>query len=104
VVIHSDDRLEFVACWGHARRKIVEATTYKPECELLLGMIQAMKLGDKRRLLLLGYGNFRQDHVQMHALLGQLSVSHSYRDGPHRSHNWHSVWVSEAVERLLGDQ
>jgi transposase len=42
VVIHSDDRLEFVACWGHARRKIVEATTYKPECDLLLGMIQAL--------------------------------------------------------------
>jgi len=42
VVIHSDNRLEFVACWGHARRKVVEATTYKSECELLLGMIQAL--------------------------------------------------------------
>ena len=42
VVIRSDERLEFVACWGHARRKVVEATTYQPECELLLGMIQAL--------------------------------------------------------------
>jgi transposase len=42
VVLHSDERLEFVACWGHARRKVVEATTYQPECELLLGMIQAL--------------------------------------------------------------
>ena len=42
VVIHSDERLEFVACWGHARRKVVEATTYQPECDLLLGMIQAL--------------------------------------------------------------
>ena len=42
VVIHSDERLEFVACWGHARRKVVEATTYQPECEILLGMIQAL--------------------------------------------------------------
>jgi transposase len=42
VVIHSDERLEFVACWGHARRKVVEATTYPPECDLLLGMIQAL--------------------------------------------------------------
>ncbi|MFZ1009163.1 MAG: transposase, partial [Candidatus Sulfotelmatobacter sp.] len=42
VVLHSDQRLEFVACWGHARRKVVEATTYKPESELLLGMIQAL--------------------------------------------------------------
>ena len=42
VVLESDGRLEFVACWGHARRKVVEATTYRPECELLLGMIQAL--------------------------------------------------------------
>jgi transposase len=42
VVLHSNERLEFVACWGHARRKVVEATTYQPECELLLRMIQAL--------------------------------------------------------------
>jgi transposase len=42
VVLESDGRLEFVACWGHARRKFVEATTYQPERELLLGMIQAL--------------------------------------------------------------
>ena len=42
VVIHSDERLTFAACWGHARRKVVEATTYPKECELLLGMIQAL--------------------------------------------------------------
>ena len=42
VVLNSDGRLEFVACWGHARRKFVEATTYTPERDLLLGMIQAL--------------------------------------------------------------
>jgi transposase len=42
VVLHSDERLTFAACWGHARRKVVEATTYPQECELLLGMIQAL--------------------------------------------------------------
>lgn len=42
VVIHSDDRLTFAACWGHARRKVVESTTYRKESELLLGMIQAL--------------------------------------------------------------
>ena len=42
VVIHSDERLTFAACWGHARRKVVEATTYAKESELLLGMIQAL--------------------------------------------------------------
>jgi transposase len=42
VVLQSDGRLEFVACWGHARRKVVEAKTYQAERELLLGMIQAL--------------------------------------------------------------
>jgi transposase len=42
VVIHSNDRLTFAACWAHARRKVVEATTYPKECMLLLGMIQAL--------------------------------------------------------------
>lgn len=42
VIIASDERLKFAACWGHARRKVVEATTYKNESELLLGMIQAL--------------------------------------------------------------
>lgn len=42
VVIQSDERLTFAACWGHARRKVVESTTYAKEGELLLGMIQAL--------------------------------------------------------------
>lgn len=42
VVIHSAERLTFAACWAHARRKVVEATTYPKECEVLLGMIQAL--------------------------------------------------------------
>jgi len=42
VVIHSDERLEFVACWAHARRKVVEAQTYADEGQILLGMIQAL--------------------------------------------------------------
>jgi transposase len=42
VVIRSDGRLTFAACWSHARRKVVEATTYPKEGELLLGMIQAL--------------------------------------------------------------
>ena len=42
VVMHSDERLEFVACWAHARRKVAKAETYKAEAELLIGMIQAL--------------------------------------------------------------
>jgi transposase len=42
VVIHSDERLTFAACWGHARRKVVESTTYEQEGKQLLAMIQAL--------------------------------------------------------------
>jgi transposase len=42
VVVHSDERLTFAACWAHARRKVVEATSYKAERETLLAMIQAL--------------------------------------------------------------
>lgn len=42
VVLKSDERLEFVACWGHARRKVTEATTYQAEAEQLVRMIQAL--------------------------------------------------------------
>lgn len=42
VVMHSEGRLQFVACWAHARRKVVEASTYEEQSEQLLGMIQAL--------------------------------------------------------------
>lgn len=42
VVLQSDERLTFAACWGHARRKVVQATTYQRESQQLLAMIQAL--------------------------------------------------------------
>jgi len=42
VVLRSDGRLEFVACWAHARRKVVESSTYEKEADQLLGMIQVL--------------------------------------------------------------
>lgn len=42
VVIPSDERLTFAACWGHARRKVVESKTYEQEGQQLLAMMQAL--------------------------------------------------------------
>ncbi len=61
-------------------------------------------LGTEKRLLLLGYGNFRSQHEAAHELLDKLSIPHEYRDGPARKHDWHSGWVAEAVELLLDQQ
>jgi enterochelin esterase-like enzyme len=63
---------------------------------------RAGKLGDGKRLAVLGYGNFRDDHRTVHALMDRLKIEHDYRDGPARKHDWHSGWVVEAVEFLAG--
>ena len=55
------------------------------------------------RLILLGYGNFRDQHEQAHSLMVDLKVPHIYRDGPKRQHIWESGWLTEAVELLLSD-
>ena len=38
-MLGSDGRLEFVACWSHARRKVEQATTYQKEAEQLLAIL-----------------------------------------------------------------
>ena len=63
---------------------------------------KAEKLRAEKRLILTGYGNFREHHRQMHSLLDGLKISHEYRDGPERKHDWHSGWMAEAVELLIG--
>lgn len=65
---------------------------------------QAGKLQKEKRLVLLGYGSFREHHEKAHALMTKLKISHEYRDGPARKHDWHSGWVREAVEWLLSEQ
>ena len=56
---------------------------------------------EENRLILTGYGNFREHHQQTHDLLDSLKIPHEYRDGPSRKHDWHSGWVTEAVELLI---
>jgi hypothetical protein len=77
----------------------------EPYCITKLLESRAAELGQQGedRLILLGYGNFRAQHEQVHALMRTLKVPHAYRDGPKREHNWHSGWVPEAVELLLGE-
>lgn len=42
VVIHSDDRLRFAACWSHARRKVYEVNKENPIRNKLLDMIHCL--------------------------------------------------------------
>ena len=61
----------------------------------------AESLQGQPRLILTGIGNFSEHHEQAHQLLKELKIPHHYRDQPKRSHDWHSGWVSEAVEFLM---
>lgn len=62
---------------------------------------RAGRLGKDKRLILLGYGNFRSAHQAAHALMEQLRIEHEYRDGPSRRHDWRSGWEAEAVGFLV---
>jgi enterochelin esterase-like enzyme len=62
---------------------------------------QAGRLQKEKRLILLGYGNFRDQHQRAHALMADLKIAHEHRDGPARAHDWHSGWVAEAAGLLL---
>jgi hypothetical protein len=56
------------------------------------------------RLILLGYGGFRKEHLAAHALMQKLSIRHVDRDGPQRKHHWETGWVNEAVELLFAKE
>jgi S-formylglutathione hydrolase FrmB len=64
---------------------------------------KAHHVRDSKRLILMARGPKPQGHEKVHALLEELKIPHEYRDGPERTHDWHSGWVSEAVELLLAD-
>lgn len=64
---------------------------------------RAGELHNAKRLVLMGYDNFRSHHHATRTLMIDLRIPHVYRDGPRRKHAWGSGWVGEAV-RLLVDQ
>jgi S-formylglutathione hydrolase FrmB len=62
---------------------------------------RASALREAKRLILTGYGNFRQHHQQAHELMTKLGIPHDYRDGPARNHDWNSGWLEESLALLF---
>ena len=81
----------------------VFATQQHFECYRLQNAAKnkAADLPTGKRLIFTGYGGFREQHQQMHELLNALNIPHEFRDGPERTHDWHSGWVPEAVDLLF---
>lgn len=65
--------------------------------------MNAETLRREKRLILTGNSNFREHHLQTHDLLEDLNIPHDFRLGPERLHVWHSGWMPESVELLLGE-
>ena len=61
---------------------------------------KAAALRERKRLIHLGYGNFREHHQKMQGLLEELKIPVEYKDGPARKHVWESGWVAEAAAAL----
>jgi len=64
----------------------------------------AGRFNKRNRLILTGYGNFREHHLQFHQLVKENDIGCIYRDGPKRKHLWNSGWVEEAIELLMREE
>jgi S-formylglutathione hydrolase FrmB len=62
---------------------------------------RAEMLQKQKRLILLGYGSFRDQQKKVHDRMVELKIAHEFTDGPARKHDWHSGWVAEAAAILL---
>lgn len=69
-----------------------------------LAQREAVRFGNSPRLIHIGHGNFRAEHVEFEAVLNRLKVAHLHQDGPNRKHVWESGWVEDAARLLLVDQ
>jgi S-formylglutathione hydrolase FrmB len=65
---------------------------------------RAPALRGTSRLVLIGYANFRDQHVKAHEQMATLGILHQYRDGPWRKHHWSSGWLAEAVALIAPRQ
>ena len=57
-------------------------------------------LGKEPRLMLSGYANFREHHVEAHQLMKKLGIAHEFRDEKKTPHTWHSGWVADGMNWL----
>lgn len=79
VVVHSAGRLEFVACWAHARRKVNEAKTYEKEAEQLIAMLQALYDIETRAK---EYSAAQRQELRSHESLPILRAIRKWIDSP----------------------
>jgi len=63
---------------------------------------RADDLKKEKRLGLVGYNAFGEQHRAIHDLLERLKVPHEYRDEKKPKHTWDAGWIEGAVQFLAG--
>lgn len=57
-------------------------------------------LKKEKRLALIGYNAFREQHQAIHEHMERLKIPHEYRDEKRPKHTWDAGWVEDAVRFL----
>lgn len=55
---------------------------------------------DPARMMLIGQGNFRAEHLKINEQLEAAKTPFTWVEGPLREHSWHSGWMPEAFQWL----
>lgn len=58
-------------------------------------------LKEKKRLILMGYGNFEWHVKRMREILIKSEIPHDYDSGCKREHKWNSGWMESSVKFLF---
>lgn len=87
--------------WGTDRCWPTEADFSHYKVPELLDQRADLLRSQPARLVLLGYGLYRDDDLRVHAQLANLGVPHHWVHGPERKHTWESGWLEPAIAALV---
>ena len=87
--------------WGTDRCWPTEADFARYKVPRLLDERATLLRAQPARLVLLGFGLYRDDDLRVHEQLATLGVPHHWVHGPERKHTWESGWIESAIAALV---
>lgn len=87
--------------WGTDRCWPTEADFARYKVPQLLDERAGLLRTQPARLVLLGYGLYRDDDIRVHEQLTALGIPHHWEHGPERKHTWESGWLESAITALV---
>lgn len=87
--------------WGTDRCWPTETDFARYKVPQLLDERAGLLRTQPARLVLLGYGLYRDDDIRVHEQLTALGIPHYWEHGPERNHTWESGWLESAITALV---